>query len=371
MVAAFLAGVARYYHPPFGLTALIDFPAATHTDELPIVQQTPHYDDPISGSGYDGQYYSQLAIDPLLRDPRLDRAMDNPPYRAHRILFSWTAWAIGLGRPAWILNVYAAQNIVAWLILALLLCRWLPPQSLRNFLLWTGCLLGHGLIMSVRFALVDGPSLVLITLAVIAAERQRPIVAALVIGISGLGRETNVLAASLFAGRLGRDVRSWLLVAGCLALCLLPMALWLDYLRSIYRSLALSGGDNLSIPFEGLAWKFRSLSTALANPLQRSDALVTLCAVLGFLTQGLYIVATLFRRDGRTPWTLVGASFLLLVLATHQVVWAGTPGAFGRAALPLAVATNVRLAKGGRASWPIIVLANLGVVPGVLLWWFA
>ena len=63
------------------------------------------------------------------------------------------------------------------------------------------------------------------------AERGRPVVASLFIGAAGLVRETSVLAAILLARTFRRNVRSWLLVAACLVLCVLPIALWLDYLR--------------------------------------------------------------------------------------------------------------------------------------------
>jgi len=117
VVATFLAGVTRYYHPPFGFTAFIDFSSTNHPYEIPAVQSAPHFDNP-APSGYDGMYYAQLAVEPLLRDPAIDAALDNPPYRARRILFSWTAYALGLGRPAWILKAYSFQNVIAWLLLA-------------------------------------------------------------------------------------------------------------------------------------------------------------------------------------------------------------------------------------------------------------
>ena len=128
VVAAFLAGVSRYYHPPFGLTAFIDFSPSNHAYEIPAVQSAPHFDNPGS-TGYDGVYYAQLAVDPLLRDPAIDHALDDPPYRARRILFSWTAYALGLGRPAWILQVYAVQNVIVWLLFAWLLCRWMRRRN--------------------------------------------------------------------------------------------------------------------------------------------------------------------------------------------------------------------------------------------------
>jgi hypothetical protein len=49
------------------------------------------------------------------------------------------------------------------------------------------------------------------------------------------------------------------------------------------------------------------------------------------------------------------------------VVWEGTPGAFTRVLLPLAIAANVLLAARPRASWAIIVAANLAAVPATLM----
>ena len=170
VVAAFLAMVARYYHPAYGFTAFLEMPASSHDRELPAVRSAPHYDHPRS-TGYDGQFYAQLAVDPLLRDPAIDQALDNPPYRAHRILFSWIAWALGAGRPAWILQAASLENVLAWLVLAWVLALLIPPTSARHFVLWTGCLLSHGTLMSVRYALPDGLSLLLIVAAALLVER--------------------------------------------------------------------------------------------------------------------------------------------------------------------------------------------------------
>ncbi len=258
VVAGFLATVARYYHPAYGFTAFLELPAATHDSELPAVRDSPHFDHPGSG-GYDGQFYAQLAVEPLLRNPDIDRALDNPPYRAHRILFAWIAWTMGLGRPAWVLQAAALENVLVWLALAWLLWRVIPPTSARAFALWSGCLLAHGLLMSVRYALPDGLSFLLIALAAVATERGRPIIASLVIGAAGLARETSVLAATSLAKFVRRSPRSWLLVLGCLVLCVLPLALWLDYLRSIYRLRVLAGGEHITEPLSGLIWKVKSV----------------------------------------------------------------------------------------------------------------
>jgi hypothetical protein len=379
VVAAFLAGVTRYYHPPFGFTAFIDFPAAGHTYEIPAVQSAPHYDNPGS-AGYDGVFYAQLAVDPLLRDASIDRALDNPAYRARRILFSWTAYALGLGRPAWILKAYAIQNVLVWLLMAWLLCRWMPPSTPRAFVLWAGCLLSPGMLSSVRYALPDAPSALLIAIAVVSAERltRHPIVAGAIVGLAGLGRETSLLSATLLGTFLRRDWRSWLLVAIALLVCLIPLALWVDYLRSIYFTQAFTNPGQASTPLSGLAWKLNRVRTDLLRAPFDILNITSALAVLAFLAQGAWIAREALRpgtrpasalraAPGKSAWVWIGASYLVLGLVTHQVVWEGTPGAFTRVLLPLAIGANALLAARPRASWAMIVATNACALPSAWL----
>ena len=211
------------------------------------IRDMPHYQYPPWAS-YDGQFYAQRALDPLVaRSADVDRAMDLAPFRARRILFSWTAYVLGLGRPAWILEAYRAPERrrlvdpgVAADALAALALR---PRT---------CALG-------RLPLFTRPSLVGPVRAsgrpepaphgavpFSAAEASARLLSAFVAGVNGLGRETNVLgvlraAISLVATRLASTA--------CAAVSLvLPLLLWEDYLHSIYRSTIFAGGDQLRRP---------------------------------------------------------------------------------------------------------------------------
>jgi len=365
VVVAFLATIAQSYHPPYGFTSLIEFPQESHATEIPAVRDTPHFEHP-PPSGYDGQFYAQMAVEPLLRDPAIDGALDNPAYRGRRILFSWTAYALGLGKPAWILQAYALQNVAAWLALAWILTRWIRPETARAFALWTGCMLAHGLLVSVQFALPDGASLLLIAAAVIAVEAGRPFVAALVLGLAGLARETNLLAADALARVERRSVRSWLILGVCLLICVLPLALWIDYLRSIYRWRVLDSADNINLPFWGLWWKIKMVASEF-NGRPKMWSFGNAAAVLAFVAQGVCVIwAWLVRRD-RSPWTLVAVAFFALGLISHPVVWNGNPGAFTRVCLPLTIGANVVLARWPEAPGWLIAVVNLSVLPGVFL----
>jgi hypothetical protein len=382
VAAAFLGAVWQYYEPGAGFTAFIEFPGTSHDYEVPAIRDVPHYHHPDSG-GYDGQFYAQLAVEPLLRDGAIDRALDNPPYRARRILLSWTAYAIGGGDPGRVLRVYALQNVAAWLLLAWLLCRWMPPTSGRNVALWTGCVLSYGMLSSVRFALPDGPSALMFAAAVAAMGARaapdapaapgrsaaRALGAAAIVGIAGLARETSILAGSIFL-RLARTPRNRAMTGLCVLLCLLPLALWMDYLRSIYRSLSFAGAGHVTTPLAGMWWKAQQIWTDGASGGLTYQVGASGAAFAAFFVQAAIIGRELARSSGRSTWALAAAPFVVLAIFTHPDVYAGTPGAFTRVFLPVTLAANAILAARSRPAWWLIAAANLGVVPGVMLLWF-
>jgi hypothetical protein len=361
LVVLLLASVARLYHPPFGFTEMIGF-ASGGSGELPVLQAIPHYRHPPWGS-YDGQFYAQLALEPLLRDPAIDRALDLPPYRARRIFFSWTAWALGLGRPQWILQAYALQNVLAWLLLAALMTRWLRPDTPRGLALWTACLFSHGMLHSVRAALLDGPSMLLIAIAIAASERGRMFTSAAIIGVAGLGRETNLFAAVGLPRPVGR--LPWLKLGAALALAALPLLLWQDYLRSIYRSTSAAGQGVLDRPIVVFLQVFQQ---TLGQVLGHDASLLTamkLGVIVCLAVQTLYL---LYRREYASPWWRVAVPYALLMLTVHKVVWDGYPGAVTRVTLPLVFGFNVLLAREqGPRFWPWFVLGNLHLLAAAML----
>ncbi len=358
LVAVFLVSISRFYHPGTGFTSLIGFPEG-HEYKAPAMRAVPHYEYP-AWATYDGQFYAQRAFDPLVRDPLVDRAMDLPPFRARRILFSWTAWLAGLGRPAWILEAYALQNVAAWLVLAVLLARWMPPGTPRGLATWSACLLSHGLLWSVRFALLDGPSLVLLVVAVTLAEKGHPLASATVAGINGLGRETNVLG--VLAQPVPRSPRDWARIAVACALVVLPLLLWMDYLRAIYRSTIFAGSDQLALPGSGLASAASGLVPALRMAGLFSGAGLQVCLVLALAVQACYLAA---RMEWRAPWWRVGAGYVVLMLVMNDVLWTPATGAITRVVLPMTVGFNVLLARERRGRfWPWYIMGNLHVIPG-------
>jgi hypothetical protein len=359
-VAIFVSSIARFYHPGTGFTALIGFPRG-HKYEAPQLRALPHYQYP-EWASYDGQFYAQRGFDPFIRDPAVDRAMDLPPFRARRILFSWTAYAAGFGRPAWILEAYALQNVIAWLLLAMLLTRWMPPRTPRGLALWCACLLSHGLLWSVRFSLLDGPSLLVTAFAIKLSEDGHPLASAVAVGVNGLARETNVLGA--FAQPPPRDVRSLARVLCAAVLVVLPLLIWEDYLYSIYRSTIFAGADRIPPVGAGLIQTARGVWEALRAMGIFSPAGLQVSVVLPLLVQAGYTTSRLQFRD---PWWRVAVGYVLLMLVMDAVLWSPATGAITRVMLPLTVGFNVLLARETRPSrfWPWFALGNLHLIPAM------
>jgi hypothetical protein len=365
LVMVLLALVARFYNPGTGFTSLIVFSERDHEFESQTLQRTAHFHYP-GTAAYDGQFYAQLAMDPLLREPDTDMLMDMAPFRVRRVLFSMTAYCLGLGRPAWILQAYALQNVLAWLLLAWWLARRLPSDDVRGLLVWAACLFTQGLLASVRVAVLDGPSLLLIALAVTAAEKGHLKTAAAIVGISVLGRETNLLAAAALIPIVlatGRRPRPWPLLACCLLL-VVPELLWLDYLRSIYRSTVLAHGPSLGLPLAAFAAQWNrvlhgSFLTLGPEAIWRSPGALVLISLT------VQAAGLLLRPNVRNPLWWTGAAFAVLMLSVSDHVWGGEPGATARVVLPMTLAFNLTL-PGGRAFWPWWLAGNLAVIPGAV-----
>ena len=363
-IFAFVVCVCRFYDARTGFTSLIGFGSRFAPQTVAAVQALPRHVHRRS-SGYDGQFYAQIATDPLLRDPATDRAMDDMPLRARRVLFAWTAYAAGLGRPWWILQAYALQNVFCWLALSLLLWRWFPPGTARMTALWTATMFGGGVLWSVRHALLDVPSLLLIAGAVAAIERGRTWVTTAVLSVASLGRETNLLALStLLPARW-----SWRAAAKATLQAMVvvaPLLIWFDYLYSLYRDRIYTCGGTMSLPFSGLAWKAGILWNGVAE--RGIGALVnpSVLTLISLLVQSSYVIA---RIDWKNAWWRLGVAYAALFVCLGRPLWEGEPPTAMRVTIPLALAFNVLLrdCADPRRFWPLVLAGNLTVLCGPAL----
>jgi hypothetical protein len=358
-IVAFIACIGRFYDAREGFTSLIGFGSVFASRQVAAVASLPRHVYRRS-SGYDGQFYAQMATDPLLKDPATDRAMDDMPLRARRILFAWTAYVAGLGRPWWIVQAYALQNVVCWIALSLLLLRWFEPGTTRMVALWTATLFSGGLLWSVRFALLDGPSLLMIAAAVAAVERNRSWLAAAVLGVASLGRETNLLAISI----LPPAKWSWSATARVAVQAVLvtaPLVIWFDYLYSLYRDQIYTSGGTISLPFSGLAWKLQMVWADAASHGIRALTRAGVMTLVSVIVQAGYV---LIRLEGRSPWWRLGVAYAGLLLLLGRPLWEGELPTAMRVMIPLALAFNVLLRDclDPRRFWSLLIAGNLTVL---------
>ncbi len=349
--------IMQFYAPGTGFTSLISIGDAINQRQMTKLRNVPHfvYED---SAGYDGAYYVQLALYPTLQNPRLATAIDNLPYRARRILFCWVAWAAGLDQPAWIVQAFALLNVVSWFGLAWVLLRWFPATSWGNFFRWFSMMFSHGVCMSVRDSLVDGPALLLLALALAAWEEGRKWRASVLLGLAGLGRETSLLVSTMFAPGDRNNRAGWRLCVRAVVAAALPLLVWVIYLRWRLGPANETGLNNFTLPLAGLAEKWGAVANAMMEHPGRAVSRATLAVTLALTVQFLFFV---LRWRPREIWWRVGATFAVLLMFISTPVWEGFPGAAARVLLPMTLAFNVLVPRGAR--WFAVLLAgNLTVL---------
>lgn len=354
--------LSRFYDSRFGFTSLLSIGSHLEPAVVTALRDVPHYiyDDTF---GYDGAYYVQIAMHPAVDHPELPLGVDNLHYRARRIAMSWVAWTVSLGQPEWIVQVFPLLNIVSWLALAGLLWRWLPPDSPGNFLRWAGVVFSHGVCMSMRHSLADGPSLLLMAAAVALWEKQRSRGALGMLVAATLTKETSLLAGVLFAAPPVRGWRWWAVQTGRLLLLSLPLAVWLAYLHLRLGPTPehASGMNNFTYPLQGLIEKWRFMIGDVRRDGWVSVHVLTLGTVLALTVQMFFLLA---RWRPAETWWRIGVVFAGLGLFVSQPVWEGYPGAATRVLLPMTLAFNLLVPRGARW-WPVLLLGNLSVFAGL------
>ena len=357
LMALPLAFTASQYQAGQGFTALIFFGSNFQLTTGSRLAEVPHSIYP--GPGYDGQFYAQLALDPLLQDPTTARALDNPSYRARRIFIPILAFMTGFGQPAPVIQAYALINLVFFAALLLGIQFFLRPQTIQHFLIaaaiaWTG-----GALASVSRALVDLPASVLLLYACFLPANLASISLAAAI----LARETSVvslLSVVWFSSSERADNRRLALRA---ALILFPMAAWLLYLARVMPFGSPAGTNNFSLPF--IAWAQHLLSSLSALVQERQPiALGEVTASLSFAAQACYLIV--FPRKESAFWRMgIGFAILYFCLGSSALV---QQLAYGRVVLPLTIAFNLLLwQKDTRHFLTWFVVGNAGVVLGFLI----
>jgi hypothetical protein len=355
-LAVLLGTYIRIWSPDYGITRFIVIGHEFNQRGLDVYRATPKYMEPFPSDrwGFDGQQYAQLSLDPLLRDPKIKTAIDNPPYRARRILLPWLAWLGGLGHPFWVLNVYAGLNLVFWLGFAVMMAALFRPYGWAGVAGFAAMLLTCGIIESMRHSLTDFPAFVLMTLAVMIGGTR----GASVLALAGLAREVSALG---LAGLMEIEP-PWLKAVkknfwlGSIAFG--PILLWMVYIAWRLRMPAGSvSGDNLDWPFYAIARKLGEfVSFARKDEIEWSRfylnyELHALLTIVATLTQCIYLLT--HRAWENRLWRMA-AVFVPFFFCIGYPAWENH-FTVTRHALPITLGFNLFLAMRPGRRW---------------LWWF-
>jgi hypothetical protein len=330
------------YSPRSGFLALVQFGQEHQRARLPEVNALAP--PTTSEIGYDGQFYAQVALDPLLTRPVLRTALDNPSYRARRIGLPLIAFVLGLGRPSWILHVYSVLNFAFWLLLLLLLDRSVGFRRSRDLLLAIALLWSTGSLASLGLALTDLPAAVLSTLALLAPVG--PMSAAWIWAGAALIKETSVLSfLAARRGKSGSALTSALLQGLAMAL---PVVAWFIYVRIRMPSAQMAGSGNFSLPFLGVLAKLGDAGGGFVTALKcrvpvrdLAHAAIELIAPLSLSAQVGYLF--IYPRPRDAAWRM-GLGFALLFCILGTSVWVYQYG-YCRVLLPLTFSANLLLHK--------------------------
>ncbi|MFA5264150.1 MAG: hypothetical protein WC378_09995 [Opitutaceae bacterium] len=260
-------------------------------------------------------------------------------------------------------QAYAFLNVVTWLATGWVLLRWLPPRGGDGFFRWAAVMFSHGLILSVRGALPDGPSLLLLLLGVACLEKSRRGSAIGFFAASILCRETLVLGAA--ASVIEPSARRWpdlRRIVVSLVLMILPFVLWLAYVKLKTEATGEAGSRNFEVPLTAFFQKCLLL-VGDASP-SNFNSWAYMAAVLAVIAITIQFGFFAFRWRLQDHWWRIGASFAGLMTVLGMAVWEGYPGAFMRVLLPMTVAFNIAVPRGRR--WlPLLIVGNLGVFGGI------
>lgn len=360
----FIGLVLAKFDSHTGFASIIRFGDQWQTQRLPAIRDLP-LPTVANSAGYDGQFYAQVALDPLLRDPALTTALDSPAYRARRILAPATAAVVGLGNPQWTLQAYALLNVACWFGFAWLLRGLITDPGWLGFARWAGCVFSMGVLDSVRQSLVDLPAMLLLLLAVRAQTEglrlHGPLRSPAWLSLAALTKETSLLGALALLFDPKATAAHHARRAALFLAAAVPLGLWSLYVASRFPPLDSTNGlGNFALPLGGAFDQAMLSLRELAHGNLDGRYSFALLAIVGLAIQ----VAVLWHRPLiESPWWRLGVAYSLLLLFLGAWVWSGY-WAVCRAVLPLTVAFNLLLPL-NRSFWPLWIVGNLTVLHAV------
>lgn len=355
VIGVFALMIALRCEPQKGLTALIQFGADFQPVQTPALAAVPHHVR--APTGFDGQFYAQIALDPLLLNPHTAKALDDPAYRARRILMPGFAFLAGFGEPKFIIQLYPLLNIACWLGLLFWLLKLLAPIDNFRRAIITSMLFSTGVLETVRLSLTDLLAAMLLLAPCVAAMPEIGVV--LCLTLACLCRETSALGVLAFFARPNTSTLTLRKRVLWIFATLLPLALWLGYLHLRLGNTQFAGG-NLSLPLFG-AWSALKTNCLRFSSDLSPAAIGAIAAVIGLHWQAAHLW---LHRQWDDPLWRLGALFSVLLVLLGPKVWE-VPLAACRDVLPMTLAFNLLLCRHPQPRWFLLAATNAYSLYGV------
>ncbi len=202
---------------------------------------------PTANPGYDGQFYYQIARDPL----HATQFLDKPAYRYQRIVYALLVFVLSAGQTALVPYMLLLVNFVSIMVSVEIVARLLTKYGLSP---WFSLAFGlyFGQTAALLFDTTEPFTYALVCLGVLLIEKEYITGAAISMGLATLSRDTAILFP------LGYTLffllhRRWGNVARFIALTFLPLLLWYGFLWGIFGETGVKSAPPFEhIPFAGL-----------------------------------------------------------------------------------------------------------------------
>lgn len=272
-------------------------------------------------SGYDGQFYYRLALNPFTSTPtEFGVTFDSPSFRQQRIVYPFLVWVLSMGSVDRVPTMLILVNY-----LALCLMGWIGgayAQSLKQHALWGIVLpLYPGFLLTLSRDLTEIVEVDFLLAGLLLIRRGRHLLATLLVTLAVLTKETSLLVpvgvmlACLAGAWQGKGAKgfTW-------RLSLFPLityGMWQVFLFSRWEQLPLRGGSHLlGLPLKGFV-KFFLSTAALATESQRLW-FVECCFIL------VFAVCVAYALGSTTAWThekLSWSLYVILVSLLTRSIW--------------------------------------------------
>ncbi|HEU0002421.1 MAG TPA: glycosyltransferase 87 family protein [Ktedonobacteraceae bacterium] len=246
---------------------------------------------PKAAPGYDGQFYYQIARDPF----HVSQFLDHPAYRYQRIVYSIVVAILSLGQANFIPFMLLLVNFLAIILGTELIARMLVQQKLSPwFSLAFGLYFGQA--TAFIFDTTEPFTYFLVCLGLFLMLRKRPTVAALIMGVAVLSRETAILfpmgylLVYLYQKRWRDALRLFLL-------SIAPTVIWYAIIALLFKTSGVTTAPAFQlIPFKGLFY--------FANDAFRFRNLLILMLIPTLLSLFLLVKEVLQHRWLNAPWLM-------------------------------------------------------------------